>query len=557
MRKPDGMDNGMDQSRQEAAPPRARSPVNAAAERLDAELLHELQLRQTELESHNENLRQSQTALEESRDRYVDFYDFAPVGYLTLTDQGMISEINLAGAEMFGIDRAKLLHHSFGAFVVGSDVDRWYLHFAGVLRQDAKLNCEITLRRPDERRMNVRLDSLRRTKEGKAPILRVVLTDITEHLIADEALKLSEQRFRDMVNTTDGIVWEADATTFAFSFVSQKAERLLGYPTADWMKPGFWANHLHDDDKAWAPEYRFSCTARVAPHDFEYRFIARDGRTVWLRDIVTVVAEHGRPRWLRGIIVDVTERKRGEEQLREMAVSLDEKVTLRTRQLRTLSAQLTMTEERERGMLAQDLHDNLGQLLAVIKIKLTSLADGSLQPSVKSIVELVDKAEQSVRMVTLQLSPPILFTLGFVPALEWLADEMERIYGITVHIDNDSCRKRLADEIQAMLYRSVRELLINVARHAKVNEASLTCLCDKHRLTLVVCDDGCGFDPVDFRSVLPGQRSFGLNSIYERVANIGGEMDIDSSPGNGTTISLTVPCSLPDKEICRDSHPSR
>jgi two-component system sensor histidine kinase/response regulator len=141
---------------------------------------------------------------------------------------------------------------------------------------------------------------------------------------ANAVIKASEQRFRDIVNTTDGIVWEADASTFQFTFVSQKAERLLGFPTDDWLQPGFWLEHLHPDDKDWAPAYCISCTGRLEPHDFKYRFVARDGRTVWLHDIVTVVAENGAPRWLRGIMVDVTERYQMEEQLRKLALAVEQ-----------------------------------------------------------------------------------------------------------------------------------------------------------------------------------------------------------------------------------------
>jgi PAS domain S-box-containing protein len=118
-----------------------------------------------------------------------------------------------------------------------------------------------------------------------------------------------------MVNTTDGIVWEADAKTFQFTFISEKAVKLLGFPAADWLAPGFWVSRLHPEDATWAPEFCASCTGRLEPHDFNYRFIARDGRTVWLHDIVTVVAEQGEPRWLRGIMVDITHEKLNEAKL--------------------------------------------------------------------------------------------------------------------------------------------------------------------------------------------------------------------------------------------------
>ena len=151
------------------------------------------------------------------------------------------------------------------------------------------------------------------------PRFIVLAREITERKKIEEELKASEQRFRDIVNTTDGIVWEADAETFVFTFISEKAERLLGYPISDWLKPGFWIEHLHPDDRDWAPSFCAACTGRLEQHDFEYRSIASDGRTVWLRDIVTVLPENGQPRWLRGIMVDITTSKLAEIALQENA----------------------------------------------------------------------------------------------------------------------------------------------------------------------------------------------------------------------------------------------
>lgn len=140
---------------------------------------------------------------------------------------------------------------------------------------------------------------------------------------AQQQVAASEQRFRDIVDTADGIVWEADALTFQFTFISQKAVRLLGYELDEWLQPGFWVSHVHPEDQGWAPDYCAACTGRLEPHDFEYRFMAKDGRVVWLRDIVTVVAENGAPRWLRGLMVDITALKEAEQQLRIAEVAFE------------------------------------------------------------------------------------------------------------------------------------------------------------------------------------------------------------------------------------------
>ena len=121
--------------------------------------------------------------------------------------------------------------------------------------------------------------------------------------------------YEALVASVNGIVWEADARTFQFTFVSQQAERLLGYPVREWRAPGFWMDHLHGDDRAWAPEFCRQATCARRHHDFEYRMVAADGRVVWLRDIVNVVVEGGEVTRLRGIMVDVTEHRQAENRL--------------------------------------------------------------------------------------------------------------------------------------------------------------------------------------------------------------------------------------------------
>ena len=476
-------------------------------------------------------------------------------GFLAVDLKGVHLDVNPAMCRMTGFSREEL---------IGSGVPHPYwppeqhefilAEFRRVSQGELGELELIFMRKNGERFPAMITPSAVRDGTGQIVSYAATVKDVTERKQAEEILAASQRRFRDIVNTTDGIVWEADAKTFDFTFISRQAERLLGYPIADWLQPGFWLNNLHPDDREWAPAYCLSCTERMMPHDFEYRFMAQDGRTVWLHDIVTVVEENGAPRWLRGIMVDITHRKQVEQQLREMAESLEFKVAERTAQLRRLSAQLAMTEERERRNLAQDLHDNLGQLLAVMKIKLTSISAGELQPLIDQMVALVAQADQAARNITQQLSPPVLYTLGLVPALQWLAEDIERVYGIMVHVDHDDCRRHLVHEVQAVLYRAARELLINVAKHAGVRDASLSCLCSGNRLMLVVSDAGCGFEPADHLGAWPGYHSFGLRSIYERIANIGGEMEVDSSPGNGTTITLSVPHSIGEKEICNDPH---
>ena len=177
----------------------ASAPVVGASARSAEELLHELQVHQIELEMQNEALREARNALEESRDRFVDFYEFSPVGYLTLTDTGMIAEINLTGAALLGEERGRLLNHRFVRFITPRDEDRWRSHFVDVLKQEGKRDCELALRTKDGSLVHVRLDSLRLVKDGGPPSVRVVVTDITQRKQAEAELERHRNHLEELV----------------------------------------------------------------------------------------------------------------------------------------------------------------------------------------------------------------------------------------------------------------------------------------------------------------------------------------------------------------------
>jgi len=140
-----------------------------------------------------------------------------------------------------------------------------------------------------------------------------LVRQISERAAAESAFRASKAKYRQLIDSVEGIVWEADPVTFAFSFVSKRAEDILGYPSQKWMEePTFWADHLHPDDRGWAIDSCVSATHEKQDHVFEYRMIAADGRVVWLRDLVTVIIEGGELTSLRGLMVDVTERKNTE-----------------------------------------------------------------------------------------------------------------------------------------------------------------------------------------------------------------------------------------------------
>ncbi|MFB2938701.1 PAS domain-containing protein [Aerosakkonemataceae cyanobacterium BLCC-F154] len=141
---------------------------------------------------------------------------------------------------------------------------------------------------------------------------------ITERLKSSEKILQSQKQYESLVNWIEGIVWEVDAETFQFTFVSQKAERLLGYPLEKWIKePNFWNNHIHPDDREWAVEFCLINSQQKRDYEFEYRMIAIDGRIVWLRDIVNVVIKDNKLVKLRGVMIDITAYKQAQSALQE------------------------------------------------------------------------------------------------------------------------------------------------------------------------------------------------------------------------------------------------
>ena len=231
--------------------------------------------------------------------------------------------------------------------------------------------------------------------------------------------------------------------------------------------------------------------------------------------------------------------------LRQHQEHLEELVQERTAQLLAMSIELGKTEERERQAVAQDLHDGLGQTLAVARLKL-SVIDISpenshrLQAELKFIEDLIDKANRSVRSLSLQLSPAMPETLELAPALEWLAETMQHAYGLRVHVSVVELPSRLSETTVSTVIRATRELLVNVARHSHATEAELTTMCRDGRMIISVTDSGIGFEAEE-RPKPSEKGGFGLFSVRERISYIGGELFIDSSPGDGTVAVLSVP----------------
>lgn len=252
------------------------------------------------------------------------------------------------------------------------------------------------------------------------------------------------------------------------------------------------------------------------------------------RDILLVSVASAERGICRSIMTDISQRKQMDKKMRELA------------------NELRVVETRERHHLAQELHDNLCQLVAVAKIKLsqfsmTEITDSQTQ-KIQEISHLLECTLKSMNAMVFQLSPPMLDNFGLYAALQALAAEFKEQYGFDVHIIDDGLEKPLPQGWNLILYRAVRELLINAIKHADVTMAEVEIRRIGNEIRISVRDKGKGFDNQVLANGLYAN-GFGLFSIKDQLDQLGGSLAIATGPGEGANVTLVLPIALPQCEL--------
>ena len=215
-------------------------------------------------------------------------------------------------------------------------------------------------------------------------------------------------------------------------------------------------------------------------------------------------------------------------------------------QLRSLASEIYFVEERERHQIATALHDQVGQTLAMACVKLGGLRHEApaLSGQIDEIREMITEAIRYSRALTFELGPPILYELGLEAAVCSLAEHYQKEHGIRIDCLVDRQPKPLSDDMRILLFRGVRELLVNVIKHARAKKITITCRREGTDIRVVVEDDGAGFDSAAGGGLTAKSQGIGLFSIRERLKYLGGSIAIASNPGRGTRVALTAPLAV-------------
>jgi len=349
------------------------------------------------------------------------------------------------------------------------------------------------------------------------------------HVRAGAALRTSEERYRMLATNIPEVAWLVDRTGRTI-FLSPNIAAVTGYRAEEVRAAGaaHWVARIHPHDRPVVTAQLEALFRDGARFDVEYRTRRKDGRWIWVHDrAVTTYEEHG-VAYAYGLLSEITERKQAEE---IRALLLNQVITV---------------QEEERGRIARELHDETAQSLASLLLGLGALQETrsvkAARAQARDLQQVATRALAEVRRLAWGLRPSVLDDLGLATAVARYAADFGRTRGITVRVETAGLDdSRLAPPVETALYRIMQEALSNVARHAAATTVAVWLRRRAGSVTLIVDDDGCGFDSAQPAGPATVARGLGIHTMRERAAVLKGTFAIDAAPGRGTRVEVEIP----------------
>ncbi len=470
--------------------------------------------------------KRAEKQVEAERQRLYDVLETLPVMVCLLTPDYHITFANRVFRQKFGEDNGRYCYD----YIFGRKGPCEFCEAYNVLKTGKPHHWECTS--PDGCSI-IDVYDFPFTDTDGSPLILEMDIDITERKCAEETLRSSENKYRTLVENLPQKIFLKDKNSVYISCNENYARDLkitpahiVGKTDYDFYPKELAEKYRADDKRAMEED---------KTEEFEEEYL-REGEKRWVHTVKTPVKEpHGNLIGILGIFWDITERRKAEQKLLEYQ-----------KELRSLASQLTLAEERERHRIATELHDQMGQSLTISKIRVDalhqSMKTGEHAKVLEEVCNCLSKAIAQTRSLTFDLSSPILHQLGFEAAVAaWLTEQIEAKHHVSTIFEDDRQAKPLDDDVRTILFRNVRELLINVVKHAKAHKVRVSVRKIGNQIQVDVQDDGVGFDPTEALAEAARKDKFGLFSVKERLEQIGGRFQIESEPGHGCIVTMTAP----------------